>query len=260
MSETKIYKAAVIGLGRIGAGFDDNHCAAYKGCGRTKLVAVCDSEFSKAAKIADQLDCKSYVDFMSMVRAANPDIVSVCTPPNNHAFIVSRLAGMVKAIYCEKPIAENIGDAQAMIQTCRVGKTLLQINHQRRFLTPTFYYSRGIENTGTHMMDMLRELFGELCIFDAKHTDRKKDPNPEGLVITDRGLQIKIQPMDTDVPVFRFCPTEIGVNERPILNGVKHIVECLDNPCLDQLSSGEDGLAALKLVLRFKEIADGNKE
>ena len=181
-----------------------------------------------------------------------PDIVSICTEPDNHAFLVNKLGGYVKAIYCEKPIATTVEEAQEMIVACR-GKTILQINHQRRFLTPTFYYSRGIENTGTHMFDLLRELFGEITILEAKHIDKRDDPNPAGYIKTERGLVIRISPHPTNEPIFHFCPSE--VHDFPILEGVKHLVDCLDNKH-ESISSGEDGLEALKLVLKFKEMAD----
>ena len=103
------------------------------------------------------------------------------------------------------------------------------------------------------MFDLLRELFGEITIIEAKHTDKRDDPNPTGYVKTERGLVIKISPHPTNEHVFHFCPSE--VHDFPILEGVKHLVDCLYNGTPSK-PSGEDGLEALKLVLKFKEMAN----
>ena len=68
-----------------------------------------------------------------------------------------------------------------MIEACKANDVLLVINHQRRW-DPffiklkevieeaqygslehiNFVYTRGIENSGSHLFDMLRHLFGEV--------------------------------------------------------------------------------------------------
>ena len=39
----------------------------------------------------------------------------------------------VRAVYCEKPIATNVPDAERMVEACDKAGTLLVINHNRRF-------------------------------------------------------------------------------------------------------------------------------
>ena len=250
------YKAAVIGLGRIGADFEDNHCSAYAHSGRTELVAVCDTLFSKAISVADRFNAKPYSDAEAMVKTEKLDIVSVCVPHEKHSEVINDVVSYVKAIYCEKPIANTIKDAQSVINACKKAGVILQVNHQRRFINPVFRYSRGIMNTGTHMFDLLRELFGEIEIVTSYFTNDKLDPNIGGVIRTERGLQILILPEETDKPVFKFDCAEIFGS--PLTLGVIELCDCLDQK-RESKSSGVDGLEALKLVLKFKELADESK-
>jgi predicted dehydrogenase len=39
----------------------------------------------------------------------------------------------IRVIYCEKPVATKLPDAEKMLEAARRNKTLLTFNHQRRF-------------------------------------------------------------------------------------------------------------------------------
>jgi len=215
-------RCGIIGLGFIGCKAPDNHMKAYEDCEDTELVACCDID----------------TPYMDMVQGTPLDIVSVCTPPETHCQIVCDIAPYVRAIYCEKPIALTLEDADRMIETCYHYGTLLQINHQRRFVNPKFRFSRGILNTGTHMFDLLRYLFGDIQL--CKKT-----------VILPNWVLCDIEEVDTDEPVFEFDCTH---NKEPmILEGVKHLVQCLRNR-RKLISSGEEAREALKLCLEYKEM------
>lgn len=226
------YRAGVIGLGRVGAEFPDNHCKAYNDCERTELVWCCDSEYRKIRRVPFDFhwECMDY----QAAKNLKPDIISVCTPPETHCKIVCDIAPYVKAIYCEKPIATTLKDADKMIEACKKHNTILQINHQRRFTRPKFRFSRGWLNTGTHAFDLLRQLFGE---FTFVH------PTCVGF----ENVTVDIEYVDTEEHIFNLDCTHNG--EPMILKGVEHIVACLDNPAVKRLSTGEDGRKALEAVL-----------
>lgn len=99
-----------------------------------ELVGVCDNDAEQAKNVADEMGVKSYTDFAAMLEAEQPETVSVCTPNSSHAPLTIQAAQFpsVRGVYCEKPMATNVADARAMVQTCKDNDAALVINHQRR--------------------------------------------------------------------------------------------------------------------------------
>jgi len=128
--------AAIIGLG----GFSRFHARAYAMVPNARLVAACDLAAEKHApwleRCADAVpkDIRLYTDAAAMLAAEAPDLVSITTKHDAHAplTILCARAG-VKGVYCEKPIAMDLGEADAMLRACRRSGTKLAIGHQRRF-------------------------------------------------------------------------------------------------------------------------------
>ena len=221
-----MYKAAVIGCGRIGVEFPENHCQAYG----KMLYAVVDTDIKKAEKALDKYGAVMATD---SVKALDVDIVSICTPPGTHLKVVKQVVGFVKGIYLEKPIATTLKDADAIIRLCKANNVVLQVNHQRRFGIPTLYYSRGILNTMTHGFDMLRMYFGEV-----RRLER-------GFAHFDN-IAVRIQEVKTDEPVFIF---EVDTTDA-ISFGVLHLVDCIQDG-KESISSGAQAREDLRLCLEL---------
>ena len=72
-----------------------------------------------------------------MLKTEDIDLVSVCTRPKHHAPLVIETAKHgVKGILSEKPMAENLGQAKGMLESCSENGVKLAIDHQVRFSTP----------------------------------------------------------------------------------------------------------------------------
>ena len=242
-----MWRAGIIGCGRIGCGFGDCHARAYRDCVKTNLEVVCDVDINKAYACSHKLAGVGTItdNYEEMFLAVKLDIVSVCTPPETHCQIVCDIAPYVKAIYCEKPIATTIEDAEKMIETCHNHNVILQINHQRRFGRPKFLFSRGLLNTGTHMFDLLRMYFGDIRI------------GRGNTIITPNGLVIDIIELCGEEPVFRFEMPKSNYTVSLIRNGVEHLVKCLEMG-RQSISSGEEALEALRLVKEFERQSSSN--
>jgi len=212
------YKAGIIGLGFIGLTAPDSHAQAYVDCERTDLIGMCD----KAPKFKGE-----FRHYMDMVKRENLDIVSVCTPVETHCKIVCDIAPHVKAIYCEKPMASTLEECDKMIEVCAKNDTILQINHQRRFVKPLFRFSRDLMDTGTHVFDWLNH----------------------------HQVDADIEYVNTQEHIFELVVTR----KRMILAGVNFLVDCLDTG-LDTISSGFEGKEALRLILEFKEWYERNQQ
>jgi predicted dehydrogenase len=146
------YRVAVIGLTGIGAAVHQpapdpvlgvamphSHVAAYAALPRTELVAVCDLvpaliEQTKREWASDLPDLHGYTDYRQMLAEERIDLLSVVTPDHRHAQIVEdAIAAGVKGIFCEKPIATTLADADRIIGACARGNVPLLIDHTRRW-------------------------------------------------------------------------------------------------------------------------------
>ena len=224
------YKAGVIGCGRIGSEFDNDpgkegtstHAGAYSSMAKVELAALSDLDESRLEKAGKRWGVSHlYQDYREMLRREKLDIISICTwPPSSHAEIaMESIKYGVRAIFCEKPIADSLKNADEMIKRCREKGVVLQVDHQRRFDTlhqdvkayiregnlggmqqVTFYYTRGIANTGSHVFDLLRFFFGDVDWVQAVNSRNKSpnpdDPNIDGMLKFNSGLFGSIQACD----------------------------------------------------------------
>ena len=189
------YRAAVIGLGRMGSTFDDEmeqggsiflpycHGPSYHASPLTELVAGTDPHAEQREIFGERwgLDNNQlYADYREMLAEAQPEIVSVCTTARHRAQIVSECARAgVRAIWAEKPISLVLSEADTMVQTCRETGTALAINCARRWnpffaetrrmieagelgeiLQVTGYAQCGLSHNGSHLIDIVRYLAG----------------------------------------------------------------------------------------------------
>lgn len=131
----KTLRAGIIGTGGIATGA---HIPGYQKTPGVELYAVCDVLEDRARAVADKFGIPHvFSDYEAMLRLPELDIVSVCTPPFAHrdAAIASLEAG--KHVLCEKPMALNGDDAQAMVDAWHRSRptygNLFTVGFQSRF-------------------------------------------------------------------------------------------------------------------------------
>ena len=128
---SKVYRAAVIGCG----GISHSHAVQYHRFEDVELVACSDVKEEPLQRYRDEYGVKNtYTDYNEMLAKEELDLVSVCTWVAYHpvATISAAKAG-VKGILCEKPMASNLADADAMIAACDAVGAKLAVGHQLRF-------------------------------------------------------------------------------------------------------------------------------
>ena len=75
---------------------------------------------------------KRYADFRDMLDAERPDFVDVCSWHQQHAeMVIAAAARRPKAILCQKPMAVDLGEADAMLTACERNSVKLLIAYQR---------------------------------------------------------------------------------------------------------------------------------
>lgn len=170
-----VFEAAVIGTGpnpddpdRDGYAMGYRHGAAYDRLDDCELVACADLVREHAEQFGDKFGLSAvYEDYERMLADIDPDIVSVCIPPEAHADVVIGCAtsGTVDAVHCEKPMATSWRDCRAMVETCEEQGVHLTINHQRRFGDP-FRRAKEFVDAG-EIGELVRLEFAEDNLFDA---------------------------------------------------------------------------------------------
>lgn len=149
------FKVAIVGCGRpqispLGFGMAHRHMAGYAASGRCTLVAVADIKRENAEAFVRQHQPAAdvFADYATMMRAVQPDVVSVCLWPHLHAEVVSGVAAFrPRVILCEKPMDIHWDAALRMDAACREQGVLLAINHQRRFNLP-FVRAKALLQSG----------------------------------------------------------------------------------------------------------------
>ncbi len=135
------------------------HAAGYQALpDRCELVACADIVPAHAEDFAQATGVPAtgvFTDHKRMLAEAMLDVVSICTWPHLHAplTIDCAIAG-VRAVHCEKPMADSWGAAQQMVEICAQRGVQLTFNHQRRFATP-FRRARALLKDGA-IGDLLR--------------------------------------------------------------------------------------------------------
>jgi len=132
------HRAIIIGAGRIGCGYDwpptpylYTHADAYKALkGRTNLVAVVEPDLKRLTFAEDKYNVKGYIDLEEAIRTEDPEIISICTPPETRRGIYETLAKFTKTfgLWIEKPLACR---DFASLWTRRIPKVV--VNYTRRF-------------------------------------------------------------------------------------------------------------------------------
>ncbi|MBM7565529.1 Gfo/Idh/MocA family protein [Paenibacillus sacheonensis] len=133
----------------VGCNMGKNQAFALAQLPEYELAALCDLQESTARRIADGSGNPAvYTDFAAMLREVRPDVAVIATPNGSHAALslLAAEAG-VRGIYCEKPMAINLGDARRLARVCEERGIALVVGHQRR-MTAVYRTMRDIMDSG----------------------------------------------------------------------------------------------------------------
>jgi predicted dehydrogenase len=104
-----------------------------------QVVAVCDVEQRRLQAVKESVDkkygnqdCKTYGDFRELVARNDIDMVTVTTPDHWHALCSVAAANAGKHIYCEKPLANSIGEGRAIADAVKNNNVKLQTGSHER--------------------------------------------------------------------------------------------------------------------------------
>jgi predicted dehydrogenase len=137
--------AAVIGCGRFvegkeGWAIGHAHADAYRKADPSLRLCGVDINPENLRAFGERFKvpaCDLFTSTDALYAALTPDFVSVCTWPKLHApQVIEAAAKGVRGILCEKPMALNGGEIDAMLAACEKAGTRLAIAHQRCYNGP----------------------------------------------------------------------------------------------------------------------------
>jgi myo-inositol 2-dehydrogenase/D-chiro-inositol 1-dehydrogenase len=101
-----------------------------------------------AERQAAAVGCHGWTnDYQQLLADPAVEAVVIATPARYHAEAIIAAAQAGKAVFCEKPIAYDLGDADRAIQATRKAGVAFQIGFQRRF-DPAFGRARKLVDGG----------------------------------------------------------------------------------------------------------------
>lgn len=150
------------------------HAGALAAIEGVRLVAGADPDVRRLEAFGQAFKVNAlYPDHLSLLREHGIDILCVAAPLAEHCRIVCDAAssGKVRGIYCEKPLARTLEEADRMIETCQDRGAALLIGHERRF-APHFVEARRIVREG--VIGSLRTVIGQALTSDPGSLSRRE--------------------------------------------------------------------------------------
>lgn len=127
----KTVRVGLIGAGRMGSFHAENLALRVPGA---RLTAVADLQPGAAQQLADRLGVeKAYTDIQALLNDSEIDAVAIATPARTHAELVIAAARAGKHVFCEKPMAVTLDEADRAIASAQDAGVVLQVGFNRRF-------------------------------------------------------------------------------------------------------------------------------
>ncbi|PTX56526.1 putative dehydrogenase [Litoreibacter ponti] len=130
---TQNMQGALIGCGF----FAQNHMNAWGALDGAEIVAVCDLDLAKAKAMAARFGiARVYDSPEELFRNETLDFVDVVTTVDSHLPLVKLASSHAKTVICQKPFAETMADAQAMVDAAKDAGAHLIVHENFRWQKP----------------------------------------------------------------------------------------------------------------------------
>lgn len=230
MTATSTIGFGIVGLGRMGWLHAEHICGAVNGA---RLVAAAvDPIQRRDLEAAGQAPCPLVDDVAALVVLPEVEAVIIASPASLHREHITLAAKAGKAIFAEKPLADSVADARAVVEMVERSGVPFQIGFQRRYdpayararqliadgAIGTVEMFRGITGDRIPPLDFLRTsggLFWDLAIhdFDAARFltgDEIVAVHATGAILVEPGLA-EFDDIDYAVVTLRFASGALGV-------------------------------------------------
>lgn len=213
-------KCLVVGLGKIGMGFDFDmdptdflltHCAAITEHDNFSLAGGVDPNKACRENFEKKYRSPAFCNVDDALKSVSPTVAIICSPTDEHYSVFLKLAELpdLKVILCEKPLSYDLSEAQAMCDICERKGISLFVNYMRRAdpnvieikrridtgdiagpIKISAWYSKGILNNGSHLIDLVSYWLGKYMSHHVLRYERAwndTDPEPDVFIQFEKG-------------------------------------------------------------------------
>ena len=120
-------RTAVVGVGHFG----QHHAEKLARAEGATLVAVADIDGARASEVAARFGVEAAVDFRALL--GRVEAVSIATPPATHGAIARCFLEHGVHVLVEKPITDDLEEAETLVRLARQHDRVLQVGHLERF-------------------------------------------------------------------------------------------------------------------------------
>ena len=154
LTNTKTLFVGVIGAGNMGA----THARHWANVPGAQVLAIADTQKHKADALSESISAGANVaanervaafDSAEAMLAKVPEInvVSVCVPTYLHRALSETALALGKHVFCEKPLALSVEDADAMIEAAQKANRRLSVGQVVRFF-PEYAQAKKMVDAG----------------------------------------------------------------------------------------------------------------
>lgn len=122
-------RIGIIGCGKIA---QVRHIPEYADNPDAKLCAFYDLDAVRAGELAEKYGGRAYDTAEALLADPEIDAVSICAANYAHAELTIKALEAGKHVLCEKPMATNLADCEAMVECASKNGKFLMIGHNQR--------------------------------------------------------------------------------------------------------------------------------
>ena len=164
-------KIGVIGTGEMG----QHHARIYRQNKNTELTGIADINKKRVQELAEKYDTQAYTNHMDLLESGL-DAVSIAVPTKLHKKIALEAIEQSVHILLEKPIADTVENADAIIKKAKEKKVKLLIGHIERF------------NPAVQAFKKKQDLLGKIVSISARRVGPYNPRIRDVGIITDLGV------------------------------------------------------------------------
>ena len=132
MSHTPRIKVALIGAG----GWGRQHARIFGERSDVEFCAIVGRTAERTKARAEEFGTRSYLDIDTMLRAEQPDLVSLCLPNQGHFAATLEVIRAGYPLLVEKPLVFDLKEADTLLQEAEQRNLFFAINFNHRFARP----------------------------------------------------------------------------------------------------------------------------
>ncbi len=174
-------RVAIIGCGSISR----SHARGYlQSPDLFEVVACCDERRELAEERAQQLGARLVTtDYREVITRDDVDAVDICLPHYLHAEVAIAAAEAGKHILIEKPIANTLEEADAMIEAAKKSGVVLMVAHNERYM-PVYRKAKDLVEQGfLGRIFLARADHNQFVSIDSRHWLWRKETAGGGVLI-----------------------------------------------------------------------------